>query len=125
MARSRVRAPVPQTLVLDEATQLSLGELARACGLQVEVVMQMVEVGLLEPRGRGPLRWRFPASAVTRARVAARLQRDLEINLAGAALVLDLLDEIRALRARVEALERALEPWSAAAAARTGGDEEA
>lgn len=111
MARSRVRAPVPQTLVLDEATQLSLGELARACGLQVEIVMQMVEVGLLEPRGRGPLRWRFPASAVARARAAVRLQRDLELNLAGAALVLDLLDEIRALRARVEALEHALDPW--------------
>ncbi len=115
MARERHRSlPAPEPLVLDDATQLGLGELARACGLRVELVMEMVEVGLLEPRGRGPLRWRFPASAVARARAAARLQRDLELNLAGAALVLELLDEIRALQARVRALEHMLRPWAGA-----------
>ncbi|HHQ42016.1 MAG TPA: MerR family transcriptional regulator [Chromatiales bacterium] len=110
MTRRERGLPVPEALVLDESVQLTLGELARACGLEVEAVMEMVEVGLLEPRGRGPLRWRFPASSVARARRAARLQADLELNLAGAALVLELLDEIRALRARVRALEQALEP---------------
>lgn len=121
MAQERHRSlPASEPLVLDDSTQLSLGELARACGLRVELLMEMVEVGLLEPRGRGPLRWRFPASAVVRARAAARLQRDLELNLAGAALVLELLDEIRTLQARVRALEHTLRPWAGA----TEGEED-
>jgi chaperone modulatory protein CbpM len=36
--------------------------------------------------------------AVTRLRTAHRLQRDLHINLAGAALALDLLEEIKTLK---------------------------
>jgi chaperone modulatory protein CbpM len=39
-----------------------------------------------------------------RATVALRLQRDLGINYAGAALVLQLLDDIEALRARIRIL---------------------
>ena len=41
-----------------------------------------------------------------RARTAIRLQRDLDINLAGAALVLELLDEIDTLRSRLHVLDR-------------------
>jgi chaperone modulatory protein CbpM len=42
---------------------------------------------------------------VRRARRALRLQRDLDLNLAGAALALDLLDEVEILRERVRVLE--------------------
>ncbi|WP_293469970.1 chaperone modulator CbpM [Polaromonas sp.] len=42
-----------------------------------------------------------------RARVALRLQTDLDVNLAGAALALELLDELDELRARVQRLEAA------------------
>jgi chaperone modulatory protein CbpM len=42
-----------------------------------------------------------------RARVALRLQNDLDVNLAGAALALELLDELDELRARVQRLEAA------------------
>jgi chaperone modulatory protein CbpM len=36
--------------------------------------------------------------------MALRLQRDLDIDLAGAALALELLDEIESLRARLRAM---------------------
>ena len=45
------------------------------------------------------------ATQMRRARVAMRLQSDLGINLAGAALALQLLDEIENLRARVKATD--------------------
>jgi len=42
--------------------------------------------------------------ACTRARRALRLQRDLEIDLTGAALAVELLDEIESLRTRLRAV---------------------
>ena len=50
----------------------------------------MVEQGVLEPSGKRGHHWCFPANSIRRTRIATRLQRDLGVNLAGAALALDL-----------------------------------
>ena len=94
-----------ETRVLDERTSLSLRELCQLCGLSAEELLDMVEVGLLEPRGAGPQNWRFPGYAVSRVHAAQRLQSDLGVNLAGAALALDLVDELRRLRERLRRLD--------------------
>lgn len=91
-------------IVLDEQTELTLAELSRACAAQAELIIELVEEGVLEPRGPEPARWRFTAVHLRRARVAVRLQRDLGLNLAGAALALQLLDEVETLRARLRAM---------------------
>lgn len=84
--------------VLDERTVFTLHELCRACGVHAELVIEMVEEGVLEPRGTAPAQWRFTGSAVTRAQKALKLSRDLRVNWPGAALALDLLEEIEQLR---------------------------
>ena len=91
-------------IVLDEQTELTMAELCRACAAQAERIIELVEEGLLEPIGPEPARWRFTGVNLRRARVAVRLQRDLGVNLAGAALALQLLDEVDALRLRLRAL---------------------
>ncbi len=91
-------------IVLDEQAQLTLAELSRACAAQAEHIIELVEEGVLEPAGDEPQLWRFTCVHLRRARVAVRLQRDLGINLAGAALALQLLDEVEALRARLRAI---------------------
>ncbi len=93
-------------VLIDEQSLISLGELCRACSRHAEWVIELVEEGVLEPSGPSPDQWRFPASALKRALTAARLQRDLGINLAGVALALDLLDEIETLRARLRGAGR-------------------
>jgi chaperone modulatory protein CbpM len=60
--------------------------------------MDMVAEGILEPRGHPPQAWRFRGTAVIRATKTLHLQRDLGVNLSGAALVLDLLEELEELR---------------------------
>lgn len=45
--------------------------------------------------------WRFSGKSLRRARSAHRLQRDLGLNLAGIALVLDLMDELEVLLAQL------------------------
>ena len=90
--------------ILEEQTQLTLADLCRACAVHAERIIELVDVGVLEPLGREPARWRFGGTSLHRARMALRLQRDLDIDLAGAALALELLDEIESLRSRLRAL---------------------
>jgi chaperone modulatory protein CbpM len=92
-------------IVLDEETVLSLGDLCNACSSHAEWVVELVDEGILQPAGRNQEQWRFPGTSLQRARTAMRLQQDLQINLAGVALALDLLDEIESLRALIYRLE--------------------
>ncbi len=89
--------------LLDEHAALTLDELCRACAAQAAFIMEMVEEGMLQPVGKAPTSWRFSGIHVEHARVALRLQRDLGVNLAGAALVLQLLEEVETLRAALHA----------------------
>jgi chaperone modulatory protein CbpM len=95
-------------VLLDEYLTVDLDELGRLCGSSARVLQVLVNEGLLQPRGSYPAQWRFSGIEVRRARRALRLRRDLELNLAGTALALDLLDEIEELRERVRVLERQL-----------------
>ncbi len=91
-------------LVLDEESTLTLGELSRACTVHAEWIIELVDEGILEPTGSDMAHWRFSGSSLQRAHATLRLQRDLGINLAGAALVLDLVEEVETLRSQLRAL---------------------
>ena len=84
--------------VIDERSVYTLRELCHACGVHAELVIEMVDEGVLEPRGAVPAQWRFSSNAVTRAQKALKLARDLRVNRPGAALALDLLEEVERLR---------------------------
>lgn len=90
--------------ILEDDVELSLADLSRISGLPAEQVIELVEEGLIEPRGQEPARWVFRGISVRRVHCAQRLQRDLGVNLAGAALAVELLEEIRRLEARLHRL---------------------
>ncbi len=92
--------------LFEDDTELTLGELCRICRLPAERVFELVEQGVVEPIGREPTQWHFRGVSVRRVRCAQRLEEDLGVNAAGAALALDLLDELRMLRARLARFER-------------------
>ena len=87
--------------VLEEEVELTLAELCRACAVPAERVFELVDEGVVEPLGRDPARWRFSGISLYRVRFALHLQHDLGVNVAGAALALDLIDELESLRARL------------------------
>jgi chaperone modulatory protein CbpM len=93
-------------LVLDDDYHVTLGDLCRICGITAEQVLALVDEGVIEPAGQQPGHWRFHAVSIRRVRCVYRLNRDLGINLAGAALAVELLEEIEHLRARLQLLER-------------------
>ncbi|WP_310449299.1 chaperone modulator CbpM [Sulfuritalea sp.] len=88
--------------VVEEEVRFTLVELCQACSAEEEHVLAWVFEGVLEPAGSSPQDWRFSGESLRRARLALRLSQDLEINPPGVALALDLLDEIAALRARLQ-----------------------
>jgi len=93
-------------IILEEQTQLTLAEISRGCAVHAECIIELVEEGVLAPVGTEPRQWRFTGMHLRRATIALRLQNDLGINLAGVALALQLLDEVNALRARLNAMGR-------------------
>ena len=96
--------PQASATILEEQVGLSLGEISRACAVRAELIVELVNEGVLAPDGRVPHHWRFTGVHLRRATVALRLQRDLGLNLAGAALALQLLDEVEALRSQLRAM---------------------
>lgn len=91
-------------LILDEQSRLTLLEVSRACAVHAEKIIELVEEGVLAPI-EGESELCFSGVHMRRARVAIRLQSDLGVNLAGAALALQLLDELETLRSRIRAME--------------------
>jgi len=91
-----------QSQVVEEEIELTLVELCHACDVHQELITIWVQEGLLEPIGELPQNWRFGGKALRRSRLALRISHDLEINPAGVALVLDLLDEIGELKAQLK-----------------------
>jgi len=85
-------------ILLDDNVRVSLRDLTSICGSNAEVVIEMVGEGIAEPEGSNPHQWRFAGTSIQRIQTALRLQRDLKVNLAGAALALDLLEELAELR---------------------------
>ncbi len=93
-------------LIVNEEMTLTLAELSRACSVHAEWIVALVEEGILEPEGDVRTGWCFSGPSLRRARMAVHLQQDLGVNLAGAALALDLIDELESLRCRVQLLDR-------------------
>ncbi|MEX2495679.1 MAG: chaperone modulator CbpM [Woeseia sp.] len=87
-------------IVLDERVTFTLHELSDACGVQTELVIEMVEEGVIEPAAQLEREWQFHGESLVRAQRALRLVRDLEVNWPGAALALDLLEELDRLQNR-------------------------
>ncbi|MEP6965719.1 MAG: chaperone modulator CbpM [Polaromonas sp.] len=91
--------------ILEEQSELSLADLCRACAAEAARIVELVDEGVLAPAGASPETWHFTGVHLQRARVALRLESDLGVNLAGAALALELIDQLDSLRARLRRLE--------------------
>ncbi len=101
MAKKILQNRICSGQLLDDSGCLTLADLSRACHVHAEWIIELVEEGIIDPLGNDVRHWRFTASSLQRARIARHLQTDLGVNLAGAALVLDMMDEMATLRRRL------------------------
>jgi chaperone modulatory protein CbpM len=84
--------------IVEDEIHLSIVEISQAVRAPEELIMSWVSEGVLSPAGSSPEDWRFSGDSLKRAKTAAHLTHDLELNTPGVALALDLLDEISRLR---------------------------
>ena len=96
--------------LLDETTSLHVDELCARLCVERHWIVELVELGALEPRGGAePSAWAFPLADVPRVRAMTRLVEDLGVNLSGAALIVELVEERRRLLAQLRQWEGAEE----------------
>jgi chaperone modulatory protein CbpM len=91
--------------IFEEYAVLSIDELSRLCAVDRAYIVELVEEGVLSVVAVEAEQWRFAGTSLRRARRALRLQRDLEINLPGVALALELMEELDALRRELSSLK--------------------
>ncbi len=100
--------PVQQVVshVMEDMVELTLEDLCRACAAASDIIIELVEEGVIESVvievGQPPELWRFTGLHLQRAKVALRLHRDLGVNFAGAALALQLMEELDVLREKLK-----------------------
>ncbi|MCQ9372674.1 chaperone modulator CbpM [Methyloversatilis sp. XJ19-13] len=92
--------------LLDDA-RLTLDELARACATEPGWIIERVEAGYLCRMDAGqPETWRFASAELVRARQLRAMERDFDANPELAALVVDLIEEVRLLRQQISRARR-------------------
>ncbi|MDJ0699155.1 MAG: chaperone modulator CbpM [Woeseiaceae bacterium] len=105
MATRENKVTIVRGTILEDEVVLTLAELCQASQLPAERVIELVQEGVVEPVGEDPASWSFRGVSLRRIRCAQRLEDDLGVNTAGIALALDLLDELKRLRARLGRFE--------------------
>ncbi len=101
---SRADMPAVRDAIVEEEIEFTLVELCQACHAPEAHVIAWVIEGALEPIGASQQDWRFTGPSLRRAKLALWLTHDLEINPPGVAMVLDLLDDLAAVQARLQRL---------------------
>lgn len=82
-----------QAEFVDDYDMHDITELCRYTTISPKDLILLVEEGILDPQeNTPPEKWRFSFRDLRRIAIMMRLQEDLGINLAGAAVIVDLLE---------------------------------
>jgi chaperone modulatory protein CbpM len=87
--------------IVEHDVHMTIVELAQATQTPEDLIMAWVSEGVLSPAGGSPQDWRFNCHSLKRPKTAARLMHDLELNLPGVALAINLLEELDLLRSQL------------------------
>ena len=89
---------VVRGVIIEEFETFTFWQFCQVCAIPEDRIAELVQEGILEPEGRDRSSWRFSQGSLRWALKARRLQCDLDINLAGVSVILELMEELEALR---------------------------
>jgi len=93
-----------KSTLLDESVTYSFTEFCNVCKVRDDLVYEMINEGIIVPltmAGDSPQSWMFSATNIKKVQMTVRLQEDLRVNLPGAALAIELLEELEQLRSKI------------------------
>ncbi len=93
-------------VLLNEDTTFSVVDVCQYCHLSEDVLMEWIAHGLLGEQYHANQTIQFDYQMLDRIRTAHRLQHDLDVNLQGAILALELMDEMEKIRNELDILKR-------------------
>ncbi|MFT5452566.1 MAG: chaperone modulatory protein CbpM [Enterobacterales bacterium] len=85
--------------ILDHNISIKSADFSRVCQVSETFLFELIEEGILEPEMNSEELY-FSGLYISRVKKANRLSSDLGINIAGIALILDLLEKIEQLENR-------------------------
>jgi len=85
--------------------ELTLDEICEACTITKDFVVELYDYGALDPKGISIEVWRFSPEHIQKVKTILRLQNDLDVNLSGALLAVDLMQQIEDMQNRIDILE--------------------
>ena len=83
-------------------------ELCQAICISEPCLVEIVEHGIVEPKGKSIIDWMFDVQAISVVKKAVRIQHDFELDWPATALAVDLLEKIEQLNIENEYLRRRL-----------------
>ncbi len=92
----------------DLTMKLTLEEVCEIAELPTNILITIVEEGVLEPKGTSPSEWRFDVTMLSIVKRASRLHRDFDIDWASIPLYLDIIAELEKLRSENKSLKQRL-----------------
>jgi len=98
MAGRKKRGDLP---IYQVEHQVSTLEVCRAYGIEHSFLISMIEYGIIEVHDDQIM----DTSALHRVGIASRLHRELQVNTAGIAIILDLLDALESAKTRLSVFE--------------------
>jgi len=91
-------------------TRLTAEEALRSLGISLEELNEMLRLGLAEPTAPGGSE--FTVETVIRLQRVRRLHDDLEVDVLGAAIIVDLIERLDRLEAEIQSLRARARPAS-------------
>ncbi len=85
---------------------VSIDDLCAICHITPDFVIELVAYGTIEPQGSSSENWRFDLHQLHVIRTAVRLHHDLEVNHAGIAVAIELLEQMEDLQAELVTLKK-------------------
>jgi len=93
----------------ENITEMSFDELCTVCQASPDFIIELISYGTIEPIGNSKTSWRFDVYQLNTIRTAIRLHHDLEVNHAGVALAIDLLNQMDDLQNELNTFKKYFE----------------
>lgn len=101
-----VKSTMIMGMLVDEQSSVSFLEVCEKQGISEDVLLDMLEHGLLPEVNSTDKQVEFDLTMLNRIQSACRLQVDLGLNVPGVVLVLELMDELKQLHSELSVLKR-------------------